>query len=44
MITRRRVSKLEPAEEFNRQEALFRLRIWGHIAAVDQDVFTKFGV
>jgi len=38
------VSKLEPDEEFHRQEALFRIQYWGHISATDQDIFAKSGV
>jgi len=34
---------LQP-EEFRRQGALFQIPFWGHISAVDQVIFTKFGV
>jgi len=39
----RHVTNLEPEIEFRRQGALFRIQLWGHISATDQDIFTTFG-
>jgi len=39
-----RALKLEPEVEFRRKGAFFRTPFWGHISAVDCDIFTKFAV